>query len=220
MKLIYTSLILSIIFSVSVSGIEIESGNIIITEIMINPNSVPDKYGEYLELYNPTDRTYNLYGLIIKDNDRDYHIISSNLTILPMSYIVLCRNNNSSKNGGIMCDYEYSNFKLSNTEDEIILMHNDGTIIDKVYYNKNNWIIPNGASLNLDPDTFDSSLNDNPSNWCKSTTVFGNGDYGTPGRDNKKCYQSLPEFNSLLIAASILLLSPVLAYLLVGVRAY
>ncbi|ODS41261.1 hypothetical protein BEH94_04350 [Candidatus Altiarchaeales archaeon WOR_SM1_SCG] len=163
------------------------SGSIIITEIMMDPAVVTDTNGEYVELYNSGNKTYNLQGLILKDNGSNSHTISSSLLIAPESYIVLCKNDNSSENGGFTCDYQYSGFMLSNTpDDEVILEMQNSTVIDEVWYNSS-WPFASGSSMNLDPGKFDAVLNDDPANWCESTSAFGDGDKGTPGSANDDC---------------------------------
>jgi hypothetical protein len=100
---------------------------------------------------------------------------------------VLCRNINTTENGGFTCDYEYSGFILSNADDEVIIMLGE-MVIDEVYYDGGtNFPNPTGASMNLDPDTLDTVSNDNGTNWCESTSVFGVGDKGTPGTANENC---------------------------------
>jgi len=116
-------------------------GSIIITEIMINPGAVTDANGEYVELYNTGTGTYNLQGLILKDNGTDSHTISSSLIITPGNYIVLCRNSNSSENGNFTCDYDCSSFVLTNSGDEVILEMQNGTVIDEVWYNDTDWSV-------------------------------------------------------------------------------
>ena len=39
----------------------------------------------------------------------------------------------------------------------------------------------------LDNSSLDSSSNDSASNWCTSGTVYGDGDFGTPGSANDGC---------------------------------
>ena len=163
------------------------SGDLVITELMINPQAVDDTNGEYVELYNIGTETYDLQGLTLKDDGTDSHDISSSLSITPGDYIVLCRNSDSGVNGGVTCDYQYSGFTLANGNDEVIL-EQDATVIDEVWYDDGSgWVIPDGASLNLDPDVFDATSNDDPSNWCESTSTFGDGDKGTPGTANNNC---------------------------------
>ena len=153
---------------------------IVITEIMVNPASVSDSYGEWFEITNTTDTAISLDGWTVKDSDSDMHLIQSenqDITIDPSQFYVLARNGNMSSNGGVVPDYVYSGFSLSNTEDEIILMDSDGAIVDEVQYT-NEWDFPNGRSKEIHDVDSDNSLIEN---WFASTFSYGSGDYGTPG---------------------------------------
>ena len=153
---------------------------IVITEIMVNPASVSDSYGEWFEITNTTDTAISLDGWTVKDSDSDMHLIQSenqDITIDPSQFYVLARNGNMSSNGGVVPDYVYSGFSLSNTEDEIILMDSDGAIVDEVQYT-NEWDFPNGRSKEIHDVNSDNSLIEN---WFASTFSYGSGDYGTPG---------------------------------------
>jgi hypothetical protein len=164
---------------------KLSSGDLVITEIMQDPNAVSDNNGEYFEIYNPTEKTFDLNEMIIKDNKTNSHTISSSILISPGSYVVLCRNNNVSENGNFTCNYKYSNFDLANSEDEVILSLGS-TVIDEVWYNSS-WPYSSGYSMNLNPNTYNATLNNNILNWCKSTSTFGSGDKGTPGKANDNC---------------------------------
>ena len=153
---------------------------IVITEIMANPASVSDSYGEWFEITNTTDTTISLNGWTVKDSDSDMHLIQSenqDITIDPSQFYVMARNGNISSNGGVVPDYVYSGFSLSNTQDEIILMDSDGAIVDEVQYT-NEWDFPNGRSKETHDVNSDNSLIEN---WFASTFSYGSGDYGTPG---------------------------------------
>ena len=153
---------------------------IVITEIMVNPASVSDSYGEWFEITNTTDTAISLDGWTVKDSDSDMHLIQSenqDITIDPSQFYILARNGNMSSNGGVVPDYVYSGFSLSNTEDEIILMDSDGAIVDEVQYT-NEWDFPNGRSKEIHDVNSDNSLIEN---WFASTFSYGSGDYGTPG---------------------------------------
>ena len=153
---------------------------IVITEIMVNPASVSDSYGEWFEITNTTDTAISLDGWTVKDSDSDMHLIQSenqDITIDPSQFYVLARNGNMSSNGGVVPDYVYSGFSLSNTEDEIILMDSDGAIVDEVQYT-NEWDFPNGRSKEIHDVDSENSLIEN---WFASTFSYGSGDYGTPG---------------------------------------
>ena len=153
---------------------------IVITEIMANPASVSDSYGEWFEIANVTDTIISLEGWSIKDNGSDTHVIQTEnqeSMIQPGQFYVLARNGNISSNGGVSSDYVYGGFSLSNTEDEIIIMDSDGAIVDEVHYTSE-WNFSSGISKEIHENNSDNSLIEN---WFASTLSYGSGDYGTPG---------------------------------------
>ena len=153
---------------------------VVITEIMANPASVSDSYGEWFEITNTTDTIISLDGWTIKDNGSDMHLIqieNQDIAIDPGQFFVFARNGNLSSNGGVVSDYVYSGFSLSNTEDEIILMDSGGAVVDEVQYDSE-WNFPSGISKEIHDVDSDNNLVEN---WFVSTISYGSGDYGTPG---------------------------------------
>ena len=153
---------------------------IVITEIMANPASVSDSYGEWFEIMNITDSTISIEGWTLKDNDTDVHLIegpNQETLVGPGQFYVLARNGDETLNGGVMPDYTYNGFSLSNTEDELILLDNEGAIVDEILYT-NEWGFPNGKSKEIHDTNSDNNLIEN---WFVSTIPYGSGDYGTPG---------------------------------------
>ncbi len=161
------------------------AGEIVITEIMVNPEAVSDTNGEWVEIYNSTNRSLLLNGLILKDAGSNKHTLnsSSQLVMLPGAYWILAKNADSLTNGGVRVDYAYSSFTLANTEDQIILCLADESLIDQVVY-ESGWPVVSGASMELHPGFSTSLANDQVTNWHLAQTVFGAGDLGSPGRMN------------------------------------
>ena len=160
--------------------------SIIINEIMNNPNAVTDTNGEWIEIYNSSNsEIINLQGYILSDNDNDYHIINSELMIMPLEYIILGINSDITENGYIDVDYEYNNFYLNNFWDEIIIYHPNGTLVDQVEYDFNG-SFPNleAYSMELLSPELDNNIG---SNWVSSNIMMSNGDYGTPNNQNQSC---------------------------------
>ena len=56
---------------------------LIINEIMKNPNYIADAFGEWIEITNISNSEINMNGLILLDSDGDQHIITENLLISP-----------------------------------------------------------------------------------------------------------------------------------------
>ena len=152
---------------------------VVITEIMQNPSAVSDSNGEWFELFNPSSTPVNLNGWTIRDNGSESHLINTDLVIASGAYVVVGRNANSTNNGGIVVQYQYQAFTLSNGADEIILLRPDQTLADEVWYDGGpSFPDPSGKSMVLSSATLDNSLG---SSWVQSQEIMPNGDYGTPG---------------------------------------
>ncbi len=126
-------------------------GDIIITEVMQNPNDVTDANGEWFELYNTTASAININGWVISDLGSESHTINKvgGLNILAGSFLVLGRITNTGINGGVPVDYAYgSAFNLGNADDEIILTSATAVEIDRLEWDGGpNWPDPTGASM-------------------------------------------------------------------------
>ena len=161
------------------------AGELIITEIMANPEAVSDSNGEWVEIFNSSDHAVLINGLIIKDEGSNKHTITSSadLIIQPGGYWVLVKNKDTTANGGVQGNYQYSNFTLANTADQVILCLSDETIIDAVAY-ETGWPLNAGASMELHPDFVQATANDLPGNWFPARIAYGAGDKGSPGQPN------------------------------------
>jgi len=148
--------------------------DLLITEIMANPLAVTDTRGEWFELFNPTNESVDLNGILLSDDGSNRHTISSSTSLLinPGSYFVMGRNGDSSLNGGFTANYVYSSFSLGNTQDQIIFSDLSGELLRLDY---GAGFAPSGSSMEL----IDAIML--PANYAETGTTFGNGDFGTPG---------------------------------------
>ncbi len=182
--------LLTFLFTISL-GFSQEPGDIIITEIMQNPDAVSDSNGEYFELYNTTAFDIDIDGWTIKDLGSNSHIINNGgpLNVPAGGYAVLGKNGDTMTNGGVTVDYAFgSGMVLGNSDDEIILETPGALLIDQVNYDGGaTFPNPAGASMNLDLSKYDVTDNDSGDNWCDSTLAFGAGDLGNPGSVNETC---------------------------------
>lgn len=170
-------LVVSISFLAPVSAAYVAPGDLIITEVMANPDSVSDLAGEWFELHNLTGNSLDINGLTLSDNGSNLHVIDNggSLVIDPFGYIVLGRNGVTATNGGYTAGYVYDNFVLSNSEDEIIIS-SSGTEIVRLEYDAGFAVAGKSQELS---GKVDFSLDG--SNYVSSRTVYGIGDFGTPG---------------------------------------
>jgi predicted extracellular nuclease len=159
-------------------------GDVVINEIMQNPSVVFDSAGEWFELYNPTASAIDINGWTIQDNDFDSHVIVNGgpLVISAGGYLVLGNNGDITTNGGVNVDYVFSGVFLANGADEVVLVDDGLTEIDRVEYDGGpNFPDPNGASMALEDPALDNNVG---ANWCTAVTPYGDGDKGTPGAAN------------------------------------
>jgi hypothetical protein len=148
---------------------------LIINEIMVDPDIVSDTYGEWVEIYNPTKTDVELAGWKLKDTTTptpQSHTIQpagGSLIVPADGYVVLCRNADPALNRGVPCNYQYSSFTLTNTADAVVLTQADGTVVDQVVYTGT---VSTGASLALrNPYLAHATLTcpaspNNPASWA------------------------------------------------------
>jgi formylglycine-generating enzyme required for sulfatase activity len=171
-------------------------GDLVITEIMQNPNAVLDSAGEWFEVYNSTADAIDLNGLEFRDDGTNTFTVAGSVVVPAGGFAVLGLNGDTGTNGGVTLDYVYpSTWSLSNSDDEVVIL--DGaTEIDRVAYDGGVvWPDPAGASMYLTDLAGDNGLG---SYWNTSSTVFGAGDFGTPGEVNSSSQFVLfyDDFNS------------------------
>ena len=164
-------------------------GDLVISEIMKNPSTPNDADGEWFELYNPTPMRFQLQGMIFQDKASDRFDVNQSVVVEPDGRVVLGYNGNTAANGGVALDFDYSDtFHLGNGSDEIIALSATGdVVIDEVNYTVSNFPSAADTALSLDPDHQNATDNDIGTHWCNATTIYGEGDRGSPGAPNPPC---------------------------------
>ncbi|MGC6493713.1 MAG: lamin tail domain-containing protein [Myxococcota bacterium] len=184
---------------VTVSLDQAVPGDVIITEIMINPGPsvfCNDQDGEYFEVTNMTGSTstpvaFAMDGMQFQDNAIS-HVYVGSAVLLPGASMVFYK---QPAPGDVQC-FGFDNPLLSpdaapydsllafgNAGDEILISAPapSGTLLDAVNFDTPGWLLPTEASLNLDPGlSQDHVSNDDPNNWCVSINEIGGGNTGTP----------------------------------------
>jgi hypothetical protein len=162
-------------------------GDLVLTEIMVNPRATTDPSGEWLEITNVTDEVRYLNGLQLSAGETTHTVAAAPaLPIVPGEILVLSASPDPLQNGGLTTVYAYSGLSLSN-EGGRLEVTADGLLIDAASWG----VTSGGRSLTLDPLGWDAGANDDPLWWCASTTPWEpespSADAGSPGAVNELC---------------------------------
>lgn len=168
-------------------------GDIVVTEIMADPDAASDDAGEWFEVFVAAD--VDLNGLAIGTTPGDPEMTLTDpdgncIEVTAGSYVVFARSLEAMQNGGLpVASYEFS-FGLSNSGDSLYLGTGD-QVLDQVTWQSGD--VFKGAATGLDPGQFDPTANDDFGLWCQAGDPYGEGDLGTPGRENPVCDFPLPD---------------------------
>lgn len=154
------------------------SGDLIITEIFADPTpqqGLPDE--EFLEIYNNSNRTIDLFGVIIQRGSSFTNLDSYDLP--PEQYLVLTQDAPRYDSLGVNV-LDVSSIALANGGTTLKILAQDSTLINEITYD-DAWHEPTkqdgGWSLEIVDIT---SPCRNELNWLSSVDTLG----GTPGRVN------------------------------------
>lgn len=171
-------------------------GDVVINELMIDPESVNDANAEWIEILNLTDMYLDLRLLRLQDNGVDNYAVEEispgSMIMEPNGYLLLCANGDFWNNGGVDCHGTFlyqtfgGGFGLSNTDDEVILRSIDNVMLDRFDYSEG--FAVEGVSMGVDIDYATPSANDNPNEWCEQFGFLPDGDNGTPNAPNSMCF--------------------------------
>ncbi len=180
---------------------DLSAGDLIITEIMINPAAVLDSLGEYIEVFNNSGGEVDVEGLYFtNDSSRAAEVTSgvvvTSSVVADGDYFLIGASSDSVTNGGYSPDATYtwgagaSSFSVGNSG-EIIGMYSDSgetLLLDEVDFTDSTYFgTPVATSMSLDDIYLDADANDHGGHWCESTTALSGGDDGTPGAANDAC---------------------------------
>ncbi len=184
-------------------------GDLVITEVMTNPNAVSDSLGEWFEVQ--ATRDVDLNGLMLDrvgdsstgnvlQAERCLHVTAGGLA-------VFARSADAGVNGGLPRVDGTFGFTLvtgSTTAPGDIALTYNSTLIDAVTWTSSR----TGKSLQVDPDFANPTDNDTQANFCDGTQPYGEGDLGTPGAPNAQCASVAPPGTCLDGASTRAIVTP------------
>ena len=172
------------------------SAQVIITEIMYNPDSfeggvgkdAPPNQTEWIEIYNAGKESVSLAGWHLKDEDGQTVGLPDTAKIAPGEAVVLIPGVQSVADFREAWGTGYQVFKLkgwakgdnplsnlanspSEKNEQLTLCDKEGSVVDAVNYDdENGWPkdTPDGPSITLSPDALDAEKNDEGKYWARS----------------------------------------------------
>ncbi len=168
-------------------------GDLLITEIMYDPDALVDTEGEWFEIYNNSVSSVDLQNVVIRRDGTAVHTINTSVVLEAGEYCLLERTAGATNPTDIITYIYGSSLSLTNTACtlEIANYGTDGTngsVIARVAYDETTTFpTATGASIQLDPSRYDADEAQLGANWCESTSSYSTGDLGTPGVANISC---------------------------------
>ncbi len=165
-----------------------QPGDLVITELMPNPDAVTDANGEWIEIL--AINAVDLNGLNIGDGPMDGSPArlaggGECLAVPAGGRAVIAKSADMSMNGGLVDAWvpESGAISLSNSGDQTLSIWIGEDELDVITWSGSTA----GAAWTVDADAEDPVLNDDPANWCLASDPYGNGDFGTPGAQGPAC---------------------------------
>ena len=162
-------------------------GELLINEVMYDPQTLIDDNAEWIELRNMSNASLNLNGCSVVDGNHRESIAEhgaslNGLIVEPGDYVLLSRTDDMTLNGGLNPDAIFT-FALSNSGDELFVVC--GNIeVDVVAYDDGE-TFPNAKGFSIVRGTDSAGM----PRWCPASSVYDdvNMERGTPGADNDPC---------------------------------
>jgi hypothetical protein len=155
--------------------------HLVISELMKNPEVLPDADGEWLELHNAGSQPVDLGGCTLARDEQSL-ALEGGISIEPGGYMTF----SNGEMPGFDADVLYRGITLPNSGSFVLRLACADQVLDEVGLDA--IAVPSraGHSLSLSGSAMDAASNDLPSSWCEGTTAY-NGDLGTPGSANPDC---------------------------------
>ena len=187
--------ILTLIFLISlIIGVSSSfASSCLINEVMVNPIESDSSY-EWIELYNPTNKTINLSGWKLSDNYATDEILPANKSLPPLfpsqTYVIITDQDTAltipiDKNDSVihyMVDDNSICNGLGNTDDFLKIIDENNTVIDTIEWGLNTSEIP-GEAIDT-PVEGNSLIRINDVQTNNSIIDFAETTIPTPGKPN------------------------------------
>lgn len=182
---------------------DLVAGDLVLVEIMKNPQLSDDADGEWLEVVNRSGAEVDLIGLTVQVEDDNGSVVGAaavteSVPLAAGARAVLGRTATTTDNGGVSLDATLPSLpELSNDSGGVTLLTSEGGVeIDAVVYNAaETFPSGRGRSLSLCPGA--EADNHDGTQWRDARQTYGSGDHGTPGAENDACTVAIGEYAAL-----------------------
>jgi hypothetical protein len=164
------------------------SGEVIFTELMPNPRR-SDSNGEWVEVYNAGDATFNLRGCVVIQSGSGQFTINSTtngMVVQPGQHATMGGAGDSALGFDATFNYSSSQFLLADAN-KTLTLRCGAVDIDVVSYTTTT----TGYTLSLDPSAYDAASNDDAASWCDTPagtySTAPAEEHGTPNALNPDC---------------------------------
>ncbi|WP_239577003.1 lamin tail domain-containing protein [Archangium primigenium] len=165
-------------------------GDLLLTEVMADPRTVPDAQGEWVEVYALRD--VDLNGVTLANEGTGRTVLDAPPRCLEMragTHAVLAREEHPARNGGLPSVLALFSFGVSNTAGfHLLRLSLEGQVLDEVSWTRASVA---GVSLQLDPRHRTVPRAAPEVGWCLAPESArygpGVGERGTPGGENRPC---------------------------------
>ncbi|MCU0869892.1 MAG: lamin tail domain-containing protein [Burkholderiales bacterium] len=159
-------------------------GDLLISEVMVNPAKVADSVGEWFELHNRSRAAIDLAGLVVSSGGTrtdETFTVTGNHVLDSGGFAVFARSGDPAVNGGVTADIVYrSALSFGNAVDWLRIGRPDGSALMEVQ-----WDTPE-AGRGLDVRQVHFPQSEQLAFLVPSglAMTYGRGDTGSPGRAN------------------------------------
>jgi hypothetical protein len=159
-----------------------EVGDVVITELMPNPDASEDATGEWFEVVALAD--FDLNGLNYgRDGGPQGQVESPDC--IPLSagdHVLIAKSLEPTENGGLPAPDGLFSFSLINSNGTMFIGHGE-TVLDTITWTSSSA----GVAINLGVRNQDPTANDDEAAFCPAVVAYGDGDLGTPRATNGFC---------------------------------
>lgn len=154
------------------------AGDLVITEVLVDPQGADDVYGEWFEVTNTTQDDLDLFGCKVRSGGQLF-TFDTHLIVRPGEYVVIGTDGVTQRNGNVYCDVcaPFEVFALANGDSYLEVLTPTFGAIDRI-----DW---GGSDIAVDPGVADERIDrfgpSTAANFTNAVAVWSGSDLGTPG---------------------------------------